>query len=98
MPLIGTLRNAELPVSASTILYTPFESLAASAAAAQEAGMDVHNGGASRPMQTDGVAAAASANASSDSPERAAAQSTILHCLLKDLIHNSKPEVSICNM
>ena len=41
------------PVAADVILHTPFESLAASAAAAEEAGLDAPEPAAAEPMSID---------------------------------------------
>lgn len=88
-----TFCNAGVPVTADTILHTPFESLAASAAAAEEAGLNTPEPAGAEPMAVD--AEQASAAGSPEEPGRSAAQSTILSRLLEELIHHSKPEVGL---
>ncbi len=84
-----------VPVTADIILHTPFETLAASAAAAEEAGKDAPDPDAAEPMPIDGEQSPTEGDQASvpDASARAAAQKTILDRLLEELIHNSKPEV-----
>ena len=88
------LRCADVPVTADVILHTPFESLAASAAAAEEAGLDVPEPAAAEPMSIDAEQHSEANGMPSEDPGRAAAQGTILSRLLEELIHHSKPEVN----
>lgn len=97
----STLRNAGVPVTADTILHTPFESLAASAAAAEQVGLDAPEHAEAEPMAVDAEQPGTEATETHEEPGRTAAQSTILSRLLEELIHHSKPEVrlpTLCNL